>query len=69
MTSRVVRMGPGDKDPGKLKEIIISCDQMDCYTAVNDEQIRVGGGLKEMGWTTGTAEGYELRHYCPEHKR
>lgn len=68
MTSRVIRMGEGDESPGKLKEIVISCDQMNCTTSVNDTIVAVGGGLKKMGWQTLPRSGV-MRHYCPEHNR
>ena len=66
MTSRVVRGGKGARFPGELTAIVISCDRMSCDTAVNDEDIRKHGGLREMGWATVPQNG-QLRHYCPEH--
>lgn len=68
MTSRVIREGEGSEWPGRLKEIVISCDHIDCTTAVNDEEIRVGGGLRKMGWEPAFME-HKMRHYCPAHKR
>jgi hypothetical protein len=68
LTSRTIRNGDSHPFPGGMKEIVISCDQMDCGKAVNDDQIREGGGLKEMGWTAIFVE-RAMRHYCPDHKR
>jgi hypothetical protein len=68
MTSTVVRMGEEHEFPGRVKEIIISCDQIDCTTSLNDTTIRAGGGLKEMGWEA-TFVDRAMRHYCPEHRR
>lgn len=68
MTSRVVRDGPGAEFPGRLKEIVISCDNMSCTVSVNDEQIRAGGGLRKMGWEPAFME-HKMRHYCPAHNR
>lgn len=68
MTSRVVREGPGHEFPGRVKEIIISCDQMDCTKAENDATIRANGGLKKMGWDAIFLD-HKMRHYCPEHRR
>lgn len=65
MTSRVIRGGK-DTQPGALSSIIISCDNMECRTALNDEQIAKGGGLKNMGWQTRVHSG-RLHHYCPKH--
>lgn len=66
MTSQTIRHGTGHQFPGQLKEIIISCDQMSCSTALNDTQIRDGGGLTAMGWQALPIDG-AVRHYCPEH--
>lgn len=66
MTSRVIRGGPNAHFPGELQEIVISCDNIDCQKAVNDTQIREGGGLTEMGWEAAAINGV-MRHYCPEH--
>lgn len=68
MTSRVIRQGPGHAMPGMLKEIVVSCDHADCDVSVNDEAVRDGGGLKNMGWTIASVDG-KLRHYCPAHPR
>jgi len=68
MTSRVVREGETHPYPGQLKEIIISCDQMDCNKSVNDQELKEGGGLKEMGWSI-VPIADTVRHYCPEHPR
>lgn len=68
MTSTVRHMGPGHVFPGQVKEIIIACDQIDCTVALNDTQIRDGGGLKKMGWEAVPLDG-KMRHYCPEHRR
>lgn len=68
MTSRTVQNGPSHPFPGGLKEIIISCDQMDCSTALNDKEIQAGGGLKEMGWEAVFLD-HAMRHYCPDHRR
>jgi hypothetical protein len=68
MTSRVIRMGEGHESPGKLKEIIISCDHMSCTTAVNDTTVAAGGGVRKMGWQALPQAG-AMRHYCPEHNR
>lgn len=68
MTSRVVREGPTHPYPGQLKEIIISCDQMDCDKSVTDQDVKAGGSLKEMGWTV-VPMSDTVRHYCPEHRR
>jgi hypothetical protein len=62
MTTRVTR------DHGKLTEITVACDQMDCAKAVNDSEITTGGGLREMGWQATPMEG-RMRHYCPDHNR
>lgn len=65
MTSRVIR-----EDDGQLKEIVISCDHIDCDVHHNNTYIADNGGLKEMGWTFAPfGEGFELRHYCPKHSR
>lgn len=66
MTSRVIRGGK-DTMPGALSCIVISCDNMECRTALNDEQIAKGGGLTNMGWTHTVLNG-RLHHYCPKHK-
>lgn len=66
MTSTTVRNGEGHPFPGGLKEIIISCDELDCTVAVNNTEIQAGGGLKAMGWTVSPYPG-QLRHYCPDH--
>lgn len=68
MTSVVVRMGEGHESPGKLKEIIISCDHIDCMKSESDTTIRSKGGLKEMGWQA-VFISPKMRHYCPEHRR
>lgn len=68
MTSRCVPEGEGHPFPGKLKEIVISCDHMSCSKAVNDKTIEAGGGLKNMGWEA-TFIDHTMRHYCPEHRR
>ena len=66
MTTATIRVGEGAQFPGQLKEIIISCDQIDCEVRLNDTQIRGGGGLDNMGWSTVPREG-KLLHYCPTH--
>jgi hypothetical protein len=68
VTSRVIQMGEGHPFPGKVKEIIISCDHIDCTTALNDTTIAAGGGLKKMGWEA-TFQAPSMKHYCPEHRR
>lgn len=68
MTSRVVRMGEKHQFPGMLKEVIISCDQMDCPIALSDTDIRESGGLEKMGWSWIAVNG-DMRHYCPAHRR
>lgn len=68
MTSRCIREGEGSEWPGQLKEIVISCDHMSCTTAVNDETIKAGGGLRNMGWEA-TFQEHAMKHYCPEHRR
>jgi hypothetical protein len=68
VTSRCVHMGEGHPFPGKLKEIIISCDNIDCTVAVNDTTIQAEGGLKKMGWEAAAIDG-TMRHYCPKHRR
>lgn len=65
MTSRVIRGGEG-KCPGALAAIIVSCDNMECETSIDDKKIAKGGGLKEMGWSTVPING-TVRHYCPKH--
>jgi hypothetical protein len=68
MTSRIIRNGEGHEFPGGLKEIVISCDHIDCTKAVNDTTIKAGGGLTEMGWEAFFRD-KAMRHYCPEHRR
>lgn len=68
MTSRVIRQAPGEPNPGQVKEITISCDQIDCTASVNDEAISRGGGLKKMGWQAAFLD-HKMRHYCPVHRR
>lgn len=68
MTSTVVRMGEGHEFPGRVKEIVISCDHEGCSTALDDTTIRAGGGLKNMGWEAPFID-HKLNHYCPEHRR
>lgn len=62
MTSRFIR------DNGRLAQIVISCDHVDCPVNLTDREIESGGGLKKMGWQAMPVEG-GLRHYCPEHQR
>lgn len=68
MTSRVIHNGEGHTFPGGVKEIVFTCDQMDCANTVNDQQIQAGGGLKEMGWQA-TFVTDSMKHYCPDHNR
>lgn len=64
MTSTVVRWGVNTEGehPGKLKEIIFSCDAKGCDTVADDKEIVKSGGLRFMGWWAAGGT-----HYCPKH--
>lgn len=54
---------------GPAREIMISCDSLGCDQSRTSTVIALGGGLREMGWTTRFDDATRrLEHYCPAHQ-
>lgn len=66
MTLTVIHNGPEHRWPGGVKELRVACDHEGCATKYNDTEIKDGGGLKMMGWTTSVVDG-KHKHFCQVH--
>lgn len=55
--------------PAAVRGLVISCEV--CGQEVDDQQLKDGGGLVEMGWSRRFNNRPEVRrneYFCPEHK-
>lgn len=64
-----LRIEVDERDHLKFRQCVIVCDT--CGAEVNDEQIKAGGGLIEMGWLrrfNNRPEARRNEYYCPAHR-
>jgi hypothetical protein len=55
-----------DRETHLVRHLVISCDE--CGARVNDQQIKDGGGLLEMGWTRRfNSASRRNEYFCPAH--